>query len=204
VAGKSFLGRSRLRAHSCLQTGSSATGTAARPQPWPRAQSVAVTYASRGRGLAGSLLRRATLVFARPRKYPPIWHGVRPAVTTTAGGQIWMICAATRAASVAGRCPAVPVSARLWRAVTRCGPIVVGSAVTRCACALGSLRLACLPGYGRASSTMLNWFWATLRTWLYPASASTARSCDSPACEPRPRPTGWESEAGTHRNVDAA
>lgn len=48
---------------------------------------------------------------------------------------------------------------------------------------------------------MLNWFSATLRTWLYPASVSTARSCDSPACEPRPRPTGWESEAGTLHTV---
>lgn len=107
-------------------------------------------------------------------------------------------------AGVVDRYSAVLVSAQLWGRLRVAGRIVVGAAVTRFARALGPLRRACLPGYGRASSTMLNWFSATLRTWLYPASASTARSFDSPACEPRPRPTGWESEAGTHRNVDAA
>lgn len=172
-----------------------------------RAHAVAgmLAVAAPGRCIATWLASRMVAAGLGHRvRYPPIWRGVRPVVTMTAGGQIWMICAASRAASVVDRWPAVRVSAQFWRAVTRCGPIVVGSAVTRCDRVLGSLRVACLPGYGRASSTMLNWFWATLRMWLYPASASTACSCVSPACEPRPRPTGWESEAGTHRNVDAA
>jgi hypothetical protein len=91
-------------------------------------------------------------------------------------------------------------SERTCRRVPQAGPDCNGRFSGRARRA----RAGCPAGYGRASSTMLNWFSATRRMLPYPASVSTARSRDSPACEPRPWPTGCESEAGTHRNVDAA
>jgi hypothetical protein len=59
------------------RTGSSATGTGARPQPCPPTQSAAANPASQGRRLTGSLLRRATRVFARCLRtlYRQIRHG---------------------------------------------------------------------------------------------------------------------------------
>jgi hypothetical protein len=53
-----------------LRTGSSATSTAARPQPWPRAQSVAVTFASRGRRLTGKPVTESNLRLRAPAQIP--------------------------------------------------------------------------------------------------------------------------------------
>ena len=71
-AGKTRIRSAQMRASAADRV--ERNGQGARPWPCPRGQSAAGTSASRGRRLTGSPSRRATCVFARPRKEPPFWR----------------------------------------------------------------------------------------------------------------------------------
>jgi hypothetical protein len=68
-------------------------GHGARPRPCPRSQSAAVNSASRGPKPTGSLSRRATRIFARPRKEPPFGAAGRSMPCPILAVQIWAFCA---------------------------------------------------------------------------------------------------------------
>src|SRR5579863_2595259 len=58
--------------------------------------------------------------------------------------------------------------------------------------------------YGLISKMRLNGVSVARRKCVKPPSVTTLRSCASPACAPRAKPTSCESEAGVHSMVEAA